>query len=127
MKDNETHKIPQEWPQMLPPSGYWDQLEGQMEQRMQDLTRPKRRLWPVLALPLAAALALLIWLGMPQQNGVEAESDFAAYLLEEEGLSEEMLTTALLESEWEQNNQAILPILWEDDELSEEELESLLL
>ena len=125
MKDNETHKIPQEWPQMLPPSGYWDQLEGQMEQRMQDLTRPKRRLWPVLALPLAAALALLIWLGMPQQNGVEAESDFAAYLLEEEGLSEEMLTTALLESEWEQNNQAILPILWEDDELSEEELESL--
>ena len=112
---------------MLPPSGYWDQLEGQMEQQMQDLTRPKRRLWPVLALPLAAALALLIWLGMPQQNGVEAESDFAAYLLEEEGLSEEMLTTALLESEWEQNNQAILPILWEDDELSEEELESLLL
>jgi hypothetical protein len=127
MKDNETHKIPQEWPQMLPPSGYWDQLEGQMEQRMQDLTRSKRRLWPVLALPLAAALALLIWLGMPQQNGGEAESDFAAYLLEEEGLSEEMLTTALLESEWEQNNRAILPILWEDDELSEEELESLLL
>lgn len=127
MKDKEAHKIPKEWPQMQPPSGYWNELEGQMEQRMQSEAPNKRRLWPALALPLAAAVALLLWFGFPQSSESNADPDLAAYLLEEEGLSEDMLTTALLEAEWEQHTEAILPMLLEEDQLSEDELETLLL
>lgn len=72
-------------------------------------------------------MALLLWFGFPQSSEGNADPDIAAYLLEEEGLSEDMLTTALLEAEWEQHTQAILPMLLEDNQLSEDELETLLL